>query len=144
MSEEKSQRFNKLRVIVSLVIEKNGKFLFTRQAPHAPRDPGKWFFPGGNIELGESLEEAIKREAKEEIGVEVEFLGLVDYGEYIKAPYHILALFCRCKIVKGEPAPQEETDKVKWVAVGDINRYSLRPIIKARDIAALIRDLRIS
>ena len=138
MAANRKRQFDKIRVIVNLLIEKDGKFLFTRQAPHAPRGAGKWFFPGGHIELGESLEEAVKREAKEEIGVEVEFVKLAGYAEYIEAPYHVLLLLCRCKIIKGEPTLSDEIDKVEWVTKEDFHKYQIRPIMKAAVDGGLI------
>jgi 8-oxo-dGTP diphosphatase len=141
MPANKKGQFKKIRVIVNLLIEKNGKFLFTRQAPHAPRGAGKWFFPGGHIELGESLEEAVKREAKEEIEVEVEFEKVVGYAEYIEAPYHVISFLCRCKIVKGEPRTTDEIDKVEWVAKEDIRKYPIRPLMKAAIESGLIEKI---
>ncbi len=141
MVKDEKRQFEKIRVTVNLVIEKDGKFLFSRQAPHAPRGAGKWFFPGGHIELGETLEEAVKREAEEEIGVEVEFERLIGYAEYIEAPYHVISLLCRCRITKGRPRITDEIDKVEWVAKKDIQKYSIRPIMKVAVENGLLEEI---
>jgi len=84
----------------------------------------------GHIELGESLEEALKREGKEEVGVDIEFEKLVGYAEYIKAPHHVLVLLCRCRVVGGEITPGGDVDKLEWVAKKDFHKYPLRPVMK--------------
>ncbi|MDD3647187.1 MAG: NUDIX domain-containing protein [Candidatus Dojkabacteria bacterium] len=61
----------KRRIIVVAAIQRKGKYLLTQQSGKA-RHQGLWFFPGGTFELYEtSLQEALKREIKEEIDVEV-------------------------------------------------------------------------
>ena len=127
---ERKEQFEKIRVIACLLIERNGKFLFTRQAPDAPRGAGQWFFPSGHVELGESLEETLKREAKEEVGLDVKFEKLVGYAEYIKAPHHVLILFGRCEIARGKITPGGDVDKTEWVAKEDFHKYPLRPLMK--------------
>ena len=141
MVKKEDRESNKIRVIASLIIEKDGKFLFTRQAPHAPRGAGKWAFPGGHIELGERLEDALKREALEEVGVEVEFEKLVGYAEYIEAPHHVIYLLCRCRIVKGKPRPTDEIDKVEWVTKGEIRKYPIRPLMKVAVESGLLEEI---
>lgn len=140
MAAERKEQFEGLWVIACLLIEKDGKFLFARQAPDAPRSPGKWFFPAGHVELGESLEEALKREGKEEVGVDIEFEKLVGYAEYIKAPHHALVLLCRCKIIGGKITPGGDVDKAEWVAKEDFRKYPLRPVMKAVVEGGLMRD----
>lgn len=53
-----------------VVIENNGKFLLIRRAIEPEK--GKWCFPGGHLDSGETLQECIKREAREETGVDIE------------------------------------------------------------------------
>ncbi|OGV89440.1 hypothetical protein A2Z41_00420 [Microgenomates group bacterium RBG_19FT_COMBO_39_10] len=128
MSSNKNNKkeFEKPRIVVCLLIEKNGKYLFTRQAPNAPRGAGKWFFPGGNVRPGETIIETLKREGWEEIGVEVKFKELVGYAEYVKAPYHFIALICRCQIIKGEINPGSDVDKAEFISRKDFHKYPLR------------------
>ncbi|HEY1683774.1 MAG TPA: NUDIX domain-containing protein [Tepidisphaeraceae bacterium] len=57
---------------VVVAIERDGKFLCIRRAKNLPRAPGKVCFPGGMIEPGESQEQAVIREMKEELGIDVE------------------------------------------------------------------------
>lgn len=123
---ERTVEFEKPRIVVCLLIEQDGKYLFTCQSPDAPRGAGRWFFPGGNVKPGETIKEAVKREGLEEIGIEVEFEQLAGYAEHVKAPYHFVALICRCKIVEGEITPGGDVDKAEFVARKDFHKYPLR------------------
>ncbi len=126
----KKEKFKKTSIVVCLIIKKGKKFLLSRQSPDAPRGAGHWRIPGGGIELGEKLEEAVKREAKEELGIEVKFEKLIGYSEYIESPRHGLFLFCRCRIIKGEISPGSDVDKVKWITKENLKKYELRPAMK--------------
>ncbi len=126
MSSKNKNQFEKPRIVVNLLIEKDGKYLFTRQSPDAPRGGGKWFFPGGNVRPGETIVEAVEREGREEIKVKVKFKELAGYVEYVKAPYHFIGLVCRCRIIKGKITPGGDVDKAEFVAKKDFHKYPLR------------------
>jgi 8-oxo-dGTP diphosphatase len=58
-----------MREIVNAVLVHQGKVLLARRSPRRKAYPGLWSFPGGHVEQGESLEEALERELREEIGI---------------------------------------------------------------------------
>jgi 8-oxo-dGTP pyrophosphatase MutT (NUDIX family) len=90
-------------------------------------------FPGGGIELGETLEECISRELDEEIAarvVEFEFLFLVENlipfeGEYL----HGIELYCEVKLESDEIESQLEGYEFPWLDVDNLSRVDLRPWI---------------
>jgi 8-oxo-dGTP diphosphatase len=72
--------------VVAGIIRREGKILLARRAPHKPM-PGKWEFPGGKVEEGESPQAALEREIYEEFGVRIEVddffsQNLHDYGAF--------------------------------------------------------------
>ncbi len=83
-----------------------------------------WSIPGGKVELFETFEEAVKREVKEEVGVEVEvnrLLGICDHiikneGRHWVSPSYL------CKIVKGVPKLMEPAKHLdmKWFAFDEL------------------------
>lgn len=55
------------------IFNTEGKLFITLRGKEAKNERGKWEIPGGSVEFGETFQEAIKREIKEEVGVEVEY-----------------------------------------------------------------------
>lgn len=66
----------KIRVSVYGIVEKDGKILV-----QGLRNNSKYFFPGGGVEVGETLEEALHRETMEEVGIEIEILNRIHVTE---------------------------------------------------------------
>jgi 8-oxo-dGTP diphosphatase len=81
------------RVVVAAIIKNGDKLLLTKEIIESGRE--FWIFPGGGVNFGESLEEAIKREIKEELGMEIKVEKLLGFKEAIfpKYNYHNLIFF---------------------------------------------------
>lgn len=56
------------------IVNDKGEILLTKRSQHAKNEKGKWEAPGGAVEFGETLERAIRREIKEELGIEIEII----------------------------------------------------------------------
>lgn len=86
----------------------------------------KWEFPGGKKDGGETFEQCVAREVKEEVGVDVAVRG--KYME-IRRRYHqriIWLNFFLCEALRGEPKPVE-CQKVEWADVNDLEKYDFPP-----------------
>ncbi len=83
-----------------------------------------WSIPGGRVELFETFEEAVKREVKEETGVEVEVISLLGICDHIikNEERHWVSPSYLCKIVEGEPQILEPTKHLdmKWFALNKL------------------------
>lgn len=75
---------------------------------------GKWEFPGGKIETGETPREALKREIREELATEVEVGELIDTIEYDYPDFHLVMECFWCKVVNGE-LELKEHEAAKWL-----------------------------
>jgi 8-oxo-dGTP diphosphatase len=74
-----------------------------------------WAVPGGQIEVGESVLDGLRREIMEEAGVEVEIGALVGIYSNIKPPTKVMMMFL-AEWTSGDPRPSHETPEVAWVA----------------------------
>ena len=105
---------------VSAAIIRDGKVLIVRRA--RPPARGLYTLPGGGVEAGESLHEAVVREVREETGLEVEPLGLAGYREVIardadrKVERHFVILPFAARWISGEVALNEELAEARWLA----------------------------
>ena len=111
-----------------LVVNEQGQILLLK----SPRY-GDWEFPGGQVEEGETLFQALKREILEETGVEVEVQSLVSVNSNTRKPPIVMMDFI-CKYVAGEPRSSSESAKVEWFsreeALSKINRPSIYKRLK--------------
>ena len=99
--------------VVAGIVERGGETLVCRR-PAASHQGLLWEFPGGKIEKGESPEEALVRELREELDIETAVTGIYDARITEYPEKTVLILFYRVRIVRGEPRPVEE-DAVRWV-----------------------------
>lgn len=111
-------------VVAALVVE-NGKFMICQRPAHKARGL-LWEFVGGKVEQGETREQALVRECREELGVTVapgEIYMEVDHV-YPDITIH-LTLF-RAAIVSGRPQKLEHAD-IRFILPSDIPRYAFCP-----------------
>ena len=104
-------------------------------------------FPGGGIELGETLQECVSREMMEEIGgtvLDFDFLFLVENfilfeGQYLGG----IELYCEIKLDSDKCESQEEGYEFHWIEVAKLNQIDLRPaIVRDRIFDGTYRDVR--
>ena len=100
-----------VRVFADIIIE-NDKVFATQRGYGEFKDG--WEFPGGKIEPGETPEEAIVREIKEELDTEVEVIELLDTVEYDYPNFHLSMGCFICKIKSGDLVLKEH-EAAKWL-----------------------------
>ncbi len=89
---------NKTVVVVKAVIGQQGKYLIVRRDDNDDIGAGTWEFPGGKIEFGENLEDALLREVKEETGISVSVVRLLYATTFMTNPQRqvvLMAYLCK-------------------------------------------------
>lgn len=115
------------RVGVGAVIVHESRVLLVQRG----REPlkGHWSLPGGLIELGESLQNAVVREVEEETGLRVEPLELIElldriHREEDRVRYHYVIADYLCRVTGGTLKAASDADAVRWVERAEWNRHS--------------------
>ena len=91
-----------------------------------------WSFPGGRPEHNEELEESIKREVKEETGLNVESLGVI-FAKTYPEKKDLLAIYYLCEIIDGKEKVGQDFLELKWVNPEELEKYfttSFHPKLK--------------
>lgn len=108
--------------IVCGIIEYKNKILIGKKikGEHPANLGGKWHFPGGRVEKGETLKSALKREIKEETNLDIEIKGQI--GQYVHTVKEIIAkiVFFRCIPKSYNFIASDDLQKLKWVKQKDV------------------------
>jgi mutator protein MutT len=92
---------------------------------------GYWSIPGGIVEAGERLEDAVRREVREETGLEIEPLAMFEIFERImpdseaRPEYHYVLIDYLCRAVGGQLAAASDVSQAAWVSEQNLREYRL-------------------
>ena len=111
--------------VVAAMLERDGAYLITQRRPGGTL-PLLWEFPGGRAEEGESDADALKRELREEMRIEVDVQGLSVHTEHTYTDYDLDFRAYKCALVSGEPQHVGVHDH-RWVLPPDLDRYEFPP-----------------
>ncbi len=115
-----------------------------------PPAQGLWSLPGGVLEAGERLEDCVRREVREETGLELSALGVFEVFERImrdqegRLEYHYVLIDYLCRAAGGEARPGGDASAAEWVRRRDlrsrpITEGTLEVILRALRQAAITR-----
>ena len=115
---------------VGAVVIRDGRVLLIRRGKEPLR--GRWLVPGGTLELGETLEEAVVREIREETALEVAPLEVLTVFDRVdrdegRVLYHYVIVDYLCEYLSGEPRAGSDAEAVALVALEDLPAYDLPP-----------------
>jgi A/G-specific adenine glycosylase len=108
--------------IVAGVLRRNGRYLLGKRRPEGMLG-GLWEFPGGKVEPGESHEQALRRELREELGIDTRVGARLASVDHAYTHFKITLNLYTCEHVAGEVAPRYHTE-LKWVRRRDFDRYA--------------------
>ncbi len=125
------QQVEKQQIAMKAVIVRNGKILILREAQHYAdgTNTGRYQLPGGRVEMGESWQEALQREIRQETGLLISSHHPLFVGEWManirSVRHQIIAVFFVCTVNDGEVILSAEHDASCWITAESYQEYDL-------------------
>jgi 8-oxo-dGTP diphosphatase len=113
--------------VVAVIVNEDGQVLLTKR--NVPPFQGEWVMPGGKIDLGEPIVQALKREVWEEVGLEVEVVRLIDVFEHVTPGddnYHFIIIYYLCSPLYCDVNHnRDEVAEALWVGREQLSNYKM-------------------
>ena len=116
-------------VAVGGVVLRDGRVLLVRRGQEPAK--GQWSLPGGRVDLGETLVNALRREMREETGLDVRVGNLIEALERIfpngaaGTSYHYVILDYLCETSAGQPRAGSDVTELAWAGENELSAYNL-------------------
>ncbi len=114
----------KIVKVVAAVIKENNK-IFATQRGYGDFKDG-WEFPGGKIEPGETPQEALRREIREELDTEIQVGDLIDTIEYDYPSFHLSMQCFWCNVISGDLVLKEH-EAARWLSKDEVDSVAWLP-----------------
>ena len=115
--------------VVAAVTERDGKYLITQRRPTAVL-PLLWEFPGGKVEAGETDAQALKREVKHRLGVDIEVGQLISFVSHPYEKYVVDLYLYECRLTGEEPSVAN-VHAFKWASSAEFDQHTFTPADEA-------------
>ncbi len=113
----------------ALIFNQNKELLLMKRGQAAKNEVNKWEIPGGEIQFKETLETALKREIREEVGLEIAVIELLQVIDHIipQEKQHWIALTYICQIKHGQPTIMEprKCEQLAWFSLKSAKNLNL-------------------
>ena len=126
---------------VGSVVFRNNSVLLVRRRNPPLKD--SWSLPGGKVRAGEDLEGAVRREIREECGIEIKIRDLITLFEYIEndesgnVKYHYIVFDFAAEYYSGRLEHSSDADDARWVPIPNLNKYALTESVNSAISEAL-------
>jgi 8-oxo-dGTP diphosphatase len=113
------------QIAVGAIIVHDGSLLMVQRG----QDPGKglWSLPGGRVERGEYLVDALRREVREETGLAIEVGDLVGILEVTGDPHYVILDYFAAVTGDSAPTPGQDAADARWVPLDDVPKLDCTP-----------------
>ncbi len=126
-------------VVAVALVDVDGRVLIAKRPP-GKKMAGLWEFPGGKVDIGETPEQALIRELKEELGIDTRqsCLAPLTFASHAYDDMHLLMPLYACRVWQGDPVPKEGQE-LAWVRPVRMKDYPMPPADVP--LIAMLRDL---
>ncbi len=129
----------------AVIVNEEGKYLFVKKSSKEDINPNTYEFPGGRIEFGENPEEALIREIKEEVGLDISIVIAFNTWSFIKGEdFQLVGVDFLCTVKGGEEKLSEEHESIHWMSIEEIENnkefpsWILKTMAKAEKLKFLL------
>jgi 8-oxo-dGTP diphosphatase len=126
VKSEPLKKAKKINLVVSALIEDNGKVLLIKRKKNKSF-PNFWGIPTGKVKSGEKLEDAIKREVKEETNLTIEVLEPYHLTQEFHDDHHHIVIAFKGKFIAGNLKAGSDAEEVRWFLKDEISKLKLQP-----------------
>ena len=132
-----------LGVAGKAIIRKKGQILLLQRSLKSEFDPGLWELPGGKIDYGENLVEALKREVKEEVGLVIRVGRPFKTWHFYKDPFWVTGITFLCDYISGSVSLSSEHADYVWIDPDEYKNYPLSTSMEEqiKSYLELVKDL---
>jgi 8-oxo-dGTP diphosphatase len=117
--------------VKALLLDPAGRTLLIRRSPASRHFAGAWEWPGGKVDPGEDFAAAVRREALEETGLDVEVTGFAGAVGFEMPKAHVVMLFMEARLAGGTLALSGEHDAAEWAPLGGLAGFALADQVRA-------------
>ena len=126
-----------LVVTAAIILDRDDRILLAQRQPDAKAEASKWEFPGGKVEAFEHPEDALRREIKEELDLEIQIESIFDVSSHVFAiaggRRHIVLLCYMCRVNETEFKLLDAAD-ARWIDSDDLDQFDFAapdvPVVK--------------
>ena len=127
-------------IAVPILTDADGRVLLCRMADGRGVFPGQWALPGGGVEPGERIDDALRREVREELGIELASWQPLLFKDDVlekhfpdgsRRPIHMIFLVYRCTPSGAPIVLNEEFSEYGWFRPGELSALALNPLTRA-------------
>ena len=117
-----------IKIVVSLALINDADEILLSKRPKSKHLAGFWEFPGGKVETGEVPENALIREIKEEIDINInnKCIAPLSFSEFDYKEFQLLLLLYVCRRWEGK-AKSMENNEIRWVKANMLRKYKMPP-----------------
>ena len=113
------------QLAVGAVVVSDGALLMVQRDQEPAK--GLWTLPGGRVEHGEYIEDALRREVSEETGIDIEVDRLLGIFEVVGDPHFVILDFLATAAAQMEPRAATDVAQARWVALDEVETMELTP-----------------